>query len=54
MTPGRFIDLVDRAAGNVAGIVDEDVDVGGVLDEARDVLGLAQVGDVGGGVDLVL
>ena len=53
MTPGRFVDLVDRAAGNIAGIVDEDVDVGGVLRQPRDVLRLAQVDDMGGGVDLV-
>ena len=46
VTPGRLVDLVDRAAGNIAGIVDEDVDVGGVLDEPGDVLGLAQVDDV--------
>src|SRR5205085_1533515 len=26
VTPGRLVDLVDRAAGNVTGIVDEDVD----------------------------
>src|SRR5205085_8773395 len=26
--PGRLVDLVERTAGNVAGVVDEDVDVG--------------------------
>ena len=53
VTPGRLVDLVDRAARDVAGIVDEDVDVGGVLDKPRDVLALAQVDDMGGGADLV-
>src|SRR5207248_2881876 len=33
--PGRFVDLVDGAARDVAGIIDEDVDVGGFLGEAR-------------------
>ena len=54
MTPGCFVNLVNRAAGNVAGIVDENVDVGGVLRQPRNVFRFAQVGDVGGGVDLVL
>jgi hypothetical protein len=53
MAPGRLIDLVDRAARNVAGIVDEDVDVGGILHQPRDILRLAQVGDMGRGVDLM-
>lgn len=51
--PGGFIDLVDGAAGDVAGIVDEHVDVGGVLGEPRDILGLAQVHDARRGIDLV-
>jgi hypothetical protein len=42
VTPGRLVDLVDRAARDVAGIVDEDVDIGGFLDEPGDVLALAQ------------
>ncbi|MGY3293138.1 hypothetical protein ACVWWP_006205 [Bradyrhizobium sp. LM3.6] len=29
--PGRLVDLVDGAAGNVACIVDEHVDIGGLL-----------------------
>ena len=37
-TPGRLIDLVDRSARNISGIVDEDVDVGGILHELRNVL----------------
>jgi len=53
MAPGRLIDLVDRAARDIAGIVDEDVDVGGVLDELCDVLGLAQIDDMGGRADLM-
>ena len=53
MAPGRLVDLVDRAARNVAGIVDEDVDIGGVAGEFRDVLVLAQVDDMGGRADLV-
>jgi hypothetical protein len=40
VTPGRLVDLVDRAARDVAGIVDEDVDIGGFLDEPCDVLAL--------------
>jgi hypothetical protein len=53
VAPGRLVDLVDRAAGNVAGIVDQDVDVGGVLRQAHEVLALAQVDDMRGSVDLV-
>src|SRR6185295_211293 len=51
--PGRLVDLVDRSAGNVAGIVDEDVDIGGFPGEPGDVVGLAQVDDMGGRADLV-
>ena len=53
MTPGRLVDLVDRAARNIAGIVDEDVDVGGILRKPGNVLGLAQVDDMSRGVDLM-
>jgi hypothetical protein len=53
VTPCRLVDLVDRAARNVAGIVDEDVDVGGILRKSRQILRLAQVNDMGGGVDLM-
>src|SRR5207248_7442733 len=53
VTPGRLIDLVHRAARNITGIVDEDVDVGGVFHQSLDVLAFAQVDDVRGGVDLV-
>src|SRR6202051_2207087 len=52
VTPGRLVDLVDRAAWNIAGIVDEDVDVGSLLHQSGDVFGLAQIDDVGRGVDL--
>src|SRR6185437_359761 len=45
--------LVDRAAGNVAGIVDEDVDVGGIFCQLCEIFRLAQVDGVCGGVDLV-
>ena len=53
VTPGHFVDLVDRTAGNIAGIVDEDVDIGSVPGELCQILGLAQVHDVSRGVDLV-
>jgi len=53
VAPGGLLDLVDRTARNVAGIVDEDVDVGGLLYQARDVVRLAQVDDMGRGIDLV-
>ena len=53
VAPCRLVDLVDRAARNVAGIVDEDVDIGGILHELRDIRGFAQVDDVGGRVDLM-
>ncbi len=53
VTPGRLVDLVDRAAGNIAGIVDENVDVGGVLRQPGEVLRIAQVDDMRRGVDLV-
>ena len=46
VTPGHFVDLVDRTARNIAGIVDEDVDVGSVPGKLRQILGLAQVNDV--------
>src|ERR1700682_2770620 len=49
VTPGRFVDLVDRTARNIAGIVDKDVDVGGILDQPGNVLGLAQVDAVSRG-----
>src|SRR5437764_13756430 len=54
MPPSRLVDLVDRAAGDIAGIVDEDVDVGGVLHQLLDVGSAAQVDDMAGRVDLVL
>src|SRR5262249_7061197 len=54
VAPGRLIDLVDRAAGNVAGVVDEDVDVGGILHQFLDVRRVAQIHHVGGRIDLVL
>src|SRR6202790_2038683 len=47
VTPGRLIDLVDRTAGNIAGIVDENIDVGGVLHQFGDVRRVAQVDDMG-------
>ncbi len=53
VTPGRLVDLVDRTARNIAGIVDEDIDVGSILHKPGDVLGLAQVDDVSRGVDLM-
>jgi hypothetical protein len=53
VTPGGLVDLVDRTAGDVAGIVDENVDVTGFAGESCDVLGLAQVDDVGGRPDLM-
>lgn len=53
VAPGRFINLVDRAAGNVAGIVDENVDINGYLYEARNVFRFAQIDDMGRCVDLV-
>src|SRR5260370_6185848 len=53
VTPGRLVDLVERAAGNVAGIVDEDVDVGGILRKSCKILWFTQVNDMGGGVDLM-
>jgi len=53
VTPGRLVDLVDRAARNIAGIVDEDVDVGGLRHQPGDISRIPQVDDVGGGVDLV-
>src|SRR6266849_3969807 len=46
VTPCRLVDLVDRAARDIAGIVDEDVDIGSILREPGNVLGLAQVDDV--------
>src|SRR5258707_9504710 len=46
VTPGRLVDLVDRAAGNIAGIVDENVDVGGILRKFCKILWLAQVDDM--------
>jgi hypothetical protein len=45
--------IVDRAARNVAGIVDEDVGVISFFHQPRDVLGLAQIDDMGRGIDLV-
>ncbi len=53
VSPCRFVDLVDRAAGNVAGIVDEDVDVGGIFCQFGNILWLAQVDDVRRGIDLM-
>ena len=53
MTPCGLIDLVDGAAGNIAGVVDENVDIGCILHEPHDILRLAQIDDVGGGVDLM-
>ncbi len=53
VTPGGLVDLVDRAARNIAGIVDENVDVGGILRKPGNVLTLAQVDDMSGGVDLM-
>ena len=53
MTPCGLIDLVDGAAGNIAGVVDENVDIGRILHEPCDILRLAQIDDVGRGVDLM-
>jgi len=53
VTPGRLVDLVDRAARNIAGVVDEDVDVGGILHKPGDVLRFAQVNDMSRRVDLM-
>ena len=41
VTPGRLVDLVDRAARNIAGIIDEYVDVGSVFHKACNVLPLS-------------
>ena len=53
VAPGRLVNLVDRAAGDVAGIVDEDVDIGGFLHQAGNVLRLTEIDDMGRCVDLV-
>ena len=53
VTPGRLVDLVDRTARDIAGIVDEDVDVGGILHQFLDVGWFSQVDDMRGRVDLV-
>ena len=53
VTPGRLVDLVDRAARDIAGIVDEDVDVGGIFHQPRNIRRVAQVDDMGGGIDLM-
>src|SRR5205814_7568489 len=49
----RLVDLVDRAARDIAGIVDEDVDVGGVLCQSRKIGRISEVDDMGGGADLM-
>src|SRR5260370_110975 len=53
VAPGCLVDLVDRAARKLVGIVDEDVDVGGILRKRGIVLGLAEVDDMRRGVDLM-
>ncbi len=45
--PGRRIDVVERAARNGAGIVDEDVAVAGDIRQVPDVLELRQIETVG-------
>ena len=49
----RLVDFLYRATGDVAGVVDEDVDVGRLLGQPRDILALAQVDDMGVRVDLM-
>jgi hypothetical protein len=53
MAPCGLIDLVDRAAGNIAGVVDENIDVGCIFHKLHDIFGLPQIDNVGGGIDLM-
>src|SRR5439155_26773000 len=53
VTPVRLVDLVDRAAGNIAGIVNENVDVGRIAGEAGKVVRFAQVDRMCAGLDAV-
>jgi hypothetical protein len=53
MTPCGLVDLVNGAARNIARVVDENVDVGCILYKPCDILRLAQIDDVRGGIDLM-
>jgi hypothetical protein len=54
MPPGRLVDLSTiEPPGISPALLARSVDVGGVVSELRDVVGLAQVHDMGGRADLM-
>ena len=53
VTPCRLIDLLERASGDVAGIVDKDIDAGGFAREALKIIRFAQVDSMRNDVDLM-
>jgi hypothetical protein len=50
----RQVNAVDRAARNVAGVVDQDIDLADLGRQALDVAWIAQVRRVSGGVDALV
>ena len=53
MTPRRLIDLFERASGNVAGIVDKDIDAGGFVRQPMKIVRFTQIDSVRNDVDLM-
>src|SRR5258708_4638656 len=51
VTPGRLVDLVDGAARNIAGVIDENVDVAGSRGKRGKVVRLAQIDRVRSDLD---
>ena len=43
VTPCRLIDFLKRTSGNVAGIVDKDIDAGGIVGQPMKVVRFAQI-----------
>ena len=50
VTPFRFVEALDRAAGNVAGVVDEDVHVAAFLGKLTQCRPIAQIDRMGGDI----
>ena len=53
VAPGCLINLLKRSARNVAGIVDENVDAGGLARQPMQVICVAQIDGVRNDIDLM-
>jgi hypothetical protein len=53
VTPCSLVDLLKRASGNVAGIIDENIDAGGFVRQPMKIVRFAQIYSMRSDVDLV-